>query len=340
MVSTYVRNWMDGADFEFLKLKIGKKPVYLLGKSSDEAEVIRFLKEKGIEITKQYDSVNEAESFIFTNENFFIVYSINDEGIMEKLKEHHINMKKNLHTIWQRAEITYVDGYYCDEHGNEIICEGEMRGITVCMTGHGNRLVIGKNVWAEDVTINMKGNADFVISDEVGMEKGIIYMNNSKSFIGEDSWLGSNFFISNFNGELNIGKYFSALDGLYMCCVENTVLSIGEECMFAKNVKILSGGAHSLFDLDKKININIAEDVHVKIGNHVWIGMDSSVIYNSDIGSHSMVGAMSLVKGSYPSNVVIAGHIAKVIRENIDWDRRDYMTYPEYEKMLKKRKRK
>ena len=81
----------------------------------------------------------------------------------------------------------------------------------------------------------------------------------------------------------------------------------------------------------------IAEDVHVRIADHVWVGMESAVIYNSDIGEHSMVGAMSLVKGTYPDHVVIAGNRAKVIRENIDWDYRDYMTYPEYEEMMRER---
>ena len=85
--------------------------------------------------------------------------------------------------------------------------------------------------------------------------------------------------------------------------------------------------------------MHIADDVHVRIGDHVWVGMDSSVIYNSDIGEHSMVGAMSLVKGTYPDHVVIAGNRAKVIRENIDWDYRDYMTYPEYEEMMREREK-
>ena len=95
-----------------------------------------------------------------------------------------------------------------------------------------------------------------------------------------------------------------------------------------------------MFDLDLKENINIKENVHVTIGNHVWLGMDSKIIYNTDIGDNSVVGAGSIVKGTYPPHCLMAGSIAKILRTNVDWEHEDYITFPEYEELMRKKQRK
>ncbi len=336
--SFYISNWMSGVDIYKLKRNIGERSVYVLNDDKDYEYIKSFLCENGIEVCG-FVTLDELEGKEADNRPYLIVRSAYDNDMMNKLRGMGYYGEKQMHIIWRDVTITDVAGYYSDECGNEIICEDRFEGIELEFQGYNNKLYIGKNFYAEGLKLRMKGGATLEFGPGMGMHNGRMFLKNSVSKFAGNGWLGSDFFISNFDGTLTVGDDITCLNGFYMCCVENTELTIGDGCMFAKNVKLLSGGAHSLFDLTEKVNLHIADDVHVRIGDHVWVGMESAVIYNSDIGEHSMVGAMSLVKGTYPDHVVIAGNRAKVIRENIDWDYRDYMTYPEYEEMMREREK-
>ena len=52
----------------------------------------------------------------------------------------------------------------------------------------------------------------------------------------------------------------------------------------------------------------------VVIGDHVFIGANSVVLPNTRIGHHSIVGALSVVKGDFPPNSLIVGTPAEVKR--------------------------
>ena len=53
----------------------------------------------------------------------------------------------------------------------------------------------------------------------------------------------------------------------------------------------------------------------MKIGKNVFIGMGSIILKGTQIGDNTVIGAGSVVSGVIPSNVVVAGNPAKVIRE-------------------------
>ena len=54
------------------------------------------------------------------------------------------------------------------------------------------------------------------------------------------------------------------------------------------------------------------------IGNNVYIGTGSKILGDVTIGDNVIIGANSVVLKSVPSNCIVAGRPAKVIRENID----------------------
>lgn len=85
---------------------------------------------------------------------------------------------------------------------------------------------------------------------------------------------------------------------------------------------MLSGDGHGIWDVFDKRMINDPQltNQNVEIGEHCWIGEGSSVISGASLCDNVVVGAMSLVKGTFPNNCVIAGYPAKLIRKNTVWD--------------------
>ncbi len=51
----------------------------------------------------------------------------------------------------------------------------------------------------------------------------------------------------------------------------------------------------------------------MRIGNNVFIGEHATILMGTIIGDNCIVGANSLVKGTFPDNVVIAGNPARVV---------------------------
>lgn len=334
MARFYMKNWMECVSIEKLKKQINGRPVYAWDNTQLD-DLSAFLLENGIKIEGAIDGREE----LIKKENYIIVaLNYRDSQIMSALSDNELRENVDFTYIGAYTELSCVTGYYSDSNGNEIIVEGEAENVCIQLKGYNNKLFIGKNTgFGDGCIIKLIGNARVSFGRNMFMKNGNMFFRNSESIFQGDSYLSGNYFISNFEGYMNIGKGMTVTDGLYICVVENTRLTIGEDLLVAKDVKILSGGAHSLFDLDLKENINIKENVHVTIGNHVWLGMDSKIIYNTDIGDNSVVGAGSIVKGTYPSHCLMAGSIARVLRTNVDWEHEDYVTFPEYEELMRKR---
>jgi maltose O-acetyltransferase len=53
----------------------------------------------------------------------------------------------------------------------------------------------------------------------------------------------------------------------------------------------------------------------ITIGNNVWISANATICPGVTIGDNVVVGAGAVVTKSFPSNVVIAGVPAKIIRQ-------------------------
>lgn len=124
---------------------------------------------------------------------------------------------------------------------------------------------------------------------------------------------------------LKIGNGFS-INGNYRIILNtNTSMLIGEDCMFSYDISIRGNDGHSIFDIENERNINSCDDISrgrkIEIGNHVWVGERAYILYNTQIGDGSIIGAMSLVKNKIPNNCIAAGIPARVIRRNIAWSR-------------------
>lgn len=77
-------------------------------------------------------------------------------------------------------------------------------------------------------------------------------------------------------------------------------------------------------DGHKIIENNSYKDENGKIilGNHVWICSEVKILKNTFIGDNSVIGYNSCVVGlKSPCNSLCVGYPAKVIKNNINWEK-------------------
>ena len=90
------------------------------------------------------------------------------------------------------------------------------------------------------------------------------------------------------------------------------LLHIGDYCKITKGVVILTHD-YSLSVLRRKYGIWVGEGRKTFIGDNVFLGMNCIVLMGAHIGNNCIVGAGSVVHGSFPDNCVISGNPARII---------------------------
>lgn len=89
---------------------------------------------------------------------------------------------------------------------------------------------------------------------------------------------------------------------------DGTTLEIGEGTLWAFNLCIITGN-HGLIDRSDYTYKS------VKLGKNCWIGNAVTILPGVELGDNVTVGANAVVTKSFPSNVVIGGNPARVIKE-------------------------
>jgi len=130
--------------------------------------------------------------------------------------------------------------------------------------------------------------------------------------------LGENVFIGN----------FSFIDATYG-------LEIEEGCQIGYNTSIVTHSSHISIRLygKKYTKIKPNEEIHktgkVHIGKYTFVGPNSVVMPNTDIGKGCIVSAYSYVKGDFPDFSIISGNPAKVVGDTRKLDEKYLNKYPD-----------
>ncbi len=203
-----------------------------------------------------------------------------------------------------KVTVTQVNGYYCDNLGNEII--GNVKKCNIKIGGYGNLIVIHPDIQNLNcLDIQVKGNCTAYIEASEPSEayKAQIFINPRASI------------------SIGRGTTFSRDAKFYIG--SDMFVRVGNDCMFAAGVLVRCGAVHQLFYLDEEINVT-QEEVETKmiaLGDHVWIGQDAKLLTGAHIGSGSVVGMGAFVNKEFPENCSIVGVPARIGRRGVAWAR-------------------
>lgn len=111
-------------------------------------------------------------------------------------------------------------------------------------------------------------------------------------------------------GVLELGSGFMN-NNCQIICSEK--ISIGNHVAIGSDVVIRDDDDHEI------ISHQHTKTIPVSIGDHVWIGQRAMILKGVNVGNGAIIGAGSVVTKNIPSNCLVAGNPAKIIKENVEW---------------------
>ena len=208
----------------------------------------------------------------------------------------------------------------------------------ILLDDNGNKMEIK---YLENLSIEFLGDNNYIqmYSSTKLQNRLYIKLNDSNNIkIGKSPYQLGMYIHSPCNSiKLNIGDNVSMWGtNIQMVDEPGLELEIGNDVMMGYGVLIRPSDGHTIYDSQNKI-LNYPEKI--SIGNHCWLGMNTTVLKGADMPDNSVLAAGSIyTKSSNPKDKALTGCIfagapAKVIKTGINWNRLN--TY-QYEKSCKK----
>lgn len=122
------------------------------------------------------------------------------------------------------------------------------------------------------------------------------------------------------NGRIRIGDKTSFWQTEVRNYDSASEVLIGDDCMFSFDTTVINTDEHAILRNGQVIN----RAQQLEIGDHVWVGWGACIMKNSHIAEGAIIGRSSVVSGRFATpRVVLAGVPAHVVKEDVDWSRKD-----------------
>lgn len=183
--------------------------------------------------------------------------------------------------------------------GNVITNKSKIgKGFYITINGKNNSVEIEEDCLLTNTQIFITGDNNHLVIRKTARFMGpcrISMSNRATLIIGENAGIR--------------GVDFTVIDGK---------VEIGELCMFSYNIVVRNTDSHKVIDVESGRVTNPSRDV--KLGRHVWICQNSSILKGCEIGDDSIVAYGSVATKGCPSNSIIAGNPGKIVKQGITWD--------------------
>lgn len=300
-------------------------------------------------------AIDNANAFPFArlqgNRSQYYVVSYADYNNINVGQLTRLQYRENDDFIFRHPKPVVMTGFdlannrYEDERGN--VVEGEFGKVgKIVLRGGNNRICLyGKNRGLEKLTLATSSNFLVKIGNggggvnfqEVMLIRSFRSVGIAELSIGQNCRFCNGLFsvipaLACSSCVLDEGSTFET--NLRIGANAGKKLKIGRDCMFSHDCFVLCGDGHSVFDVETDKNINSIYETQTErqnklvIGDHVWVGRGATLLHGTNIGSGSIVGAMSVVKGVYPNNCAIRGNPAVIGRKNVAWSRANMAENP------------
>jgi acetyltransferase-like isoleucine patch superfamily enzyme len=129
--------------------------------------------------------------------------------------------------------------------------------------------------------------------------------------LGRWSWLGHGTKVRAHQGEVSIGAKSVLGQECTISCYQH--VSIGRECIVADKVMLIDFD-HGMVEVERPIREQGIYMRDVRVGHNVWIGYGACVLRGVTVGDNAVIGTYAVCTKDVPSNAVVGGVPAKLIR--------------------------
>ena len=121
------------------------------------------------------------------------------------------------------------------------------------------------------------------------------------------------------NTKLVIGNNVGIVKATMQILDKNSYINIGDETIMSYDITFWASDTHSILSNNGKL---LNKGKNISIGKKCWIGYNCHFVKNTKILDGSIIGLGSIVTKSFnKKNVLIAGNPARIIKENIIWNK-------------------
>ncbi|MDD5052457.1 MAG: acyltransferase [Sulfuricurvum sp.] len=181
---------------------------------------------------------------------------------------------------------------------NTFDVSGVLRGKSKIRMSGKNNLISIKNGKLKNIRIGIDGNDNSIVIEDnvqIGSLEIIVQNSSCNIHIGQNTQIGG---------------------AKIVCCEYQDKVIIGKNNLIADDVEFWSCDGHSIYQNGTRINPSKS----IFISDNVWIGRNVKILKGVTISPDTVIGMGSLVTSrEYPSNVLLAGFPAKIIKEGITW---------------------
>ena len=188
--------------------------------------------------------------------------------------------------------------------------------------GQDNLVVIEAGVvTTSDCTIILNGSRITVeIAEGCWLSGAVINLGNDCTFrVGAGCRLACLELVASGGGSVSIGPFCNFTWHTRLLMHEPGCITFGTDCLVASETLFTVSDMHSIIDRGTGRRINPAADI--VIGDRVWIAHAATILKGSTIGEGSIIGLGAVVSGSVGAHCLVSGVPARVLRENVTWDR-------------------